>query len=347
MSTRAGNCSVINNQGLRTGVQEPGTPPAADLRQPGTNVVFQPVCIETYKKGLLKEKAEHARAILGSCVLCPRECRVDRLSGVTGVCKTGSSAVVSSFNAHFGEEAPLVGENGSGTIFFTHCNLLCVFCQNYDISHEGCGEEVSDEQLAGIMLYLQNSGCHNINFVTPSHVVPQILSALMIAVEKGLSIPLVYNTGGYDRVETLRILDGVIDIYMPDFKFWNPDIAGKACDATDYPEVARNALAEMFRQVGDLVVDGSGIARRGLLVRHLVMPHGNAGTREVAGFIAEKISKKTYLNIMYQYRPCGRAYQYKEFSSRPSNSDFDEAVRAAKEEGITRLDRPKRVFMAI
>ena len=309
--------------------------------------MFKPAYIETYKKGLLKKKAEYARKILASCVLCPRQCKVDRLLGETGICKTGSRAMVSSYNAHFGEEAPLVGQNGSGTIFFTHCNLLCVFCQNYDISHEGCGEEVSDEQLAGIMLALQKSGCHNINFVTPSHVVPQILSALGIAVEKGFCIPLVYNTGGYDRVETLKILDGVIDIYMPDFKFWDPYIAGKACEAKDYPEAARNALAEMFRQVGDLVVDASGIAQRGLLVRHLVMPHGHAGTREVMRFIANKISKNTYVNVMFQYRPCGNVYQFKEFSSRPSDRDFNEAVKAAKEEGITRLDKPRHVFMAL
>jgi len=309
--------------------------------------VFQPAYIETYKNGLLKKKAEQARKILSSCILCPRMCEVDRLSGETGVCRTGSRAVVSSYNAHFGEESPLTGRNGSGTIFFTHCNLLCLFCQNYEISHEGCGEEISDGQLAGIMLTLQKSGCHNINFVTPSHVVPQILSALGIAVEKGLRIPLVYNTGGYDTVETLKILDGVIDIYMPDFKFWDPDIADKACGAKEYPEFARNALAEMFRQVGDLVIDEHGIAQRGLLVRHLVMPHGHAGTREIMRFIADKISKNTYVNIMSQYRPCGKACQYKEFSARPSDKDFADAVKAAKEEGITRLDKPKRVFMVL
>lgn len=309
--------------------------------------MFQPAYIETYKKGLLKKKAEDARKILSSCVLCPRKCEVDRLSGETGICKTGSMAVVSSYNAHFGEEAPLVGRNGSGTLFFTNCNLLCVFCQNYDISHAGYGEEVTDEQLAGIMLSLQNSGCHNINFVTPSHVVPQILSALEIAVSSGLCVPLVYNTGGYDRIETLKILEGVVDIYMPDFKFWDPDISDKACGAGDYPEIAQNAISEMFRQVGDLVLDKDGIAQRGLLVRHLVMPHRNAGTREVMRFIAEKISKNTYVNIMFQYRPCGKAHQFREFASRPSNSDFDEAVKAAKEEGITRLDKPRQVFMVL
>ncbi|RPH49195.1 MAG: radical SAM protein [Desulfobacteraceae bacterium] len=309
--------------------------------------MFQPVYIETHNKGLLKKKAEHARKLLGSCVLCPRRCMVDRLSGKTGVCKTGARAMVSSYNAHFGEESPLVGRNGSGTIFFTHCNLLCVFCQNFDISHEGLGEEVSDQQLAGIMLALQKSGCHNINFVTPSHVVPQILSALEIAVEKGLCIPLVFNTSSYDRVEILKILDGVIDIYMPDFKFWDPEIAAKACNAKEYPAFARKALAEMFRQVGDLVVDEDGIAHRGLIVRHLVMPRGHAGTREVMRFIAGNISKNTYVNIMFQYRPCGNANQFMEFSSRPSDRDFEEAVKVAKEEGITRIDKPKRVFMAL
>jgi putative pyruvate formate lyase activating enzyme len=337
-----GQCSKL----IYFGYNKPVTPAKAGVQKKHKSggIMFQPVYIETHKKGLLKIKAEQARKILASCVLCPRMCGVDRLSGETGVCKTGALAMVSSYNAHFGEEAPLVGRNGSGTIFFTNCNLLCVFCQNYDISHEGCGEEVSDEQLAGIMLYLQKTGCHNINFVTPSHVVPQILSALVIAVENGLSIPLVYNTGGYDRVDTLKILDGIIDIYMPDFKFWDQDIADKACDAKDYPEAARNALSEMFRQVGDLVVDEHGVAQRGLLVRHLVMPHGYAGTREVMCFIADKISKNTYVNVMFQYRPCGNAYQFKEFSSRPTERDFDEAVKAAKEEGITRLDKPRRVF---
>lgn len=307
--------------------------------------MFQPAYIETYKKGLLRKKAEQARKILASCVLCPRMCGVDRLSGETGICKTGSRAMVSSYNAHFGEEAPLTGQNGSGTIFFTNCNLHCVFCQNYDISHEGLGEEVSDEQLAEMMLALQQSGCHNINFVTPSHVVPQILSALIIAAEKGLHIPLVYNTGGYDSVETLKILDGVIDIYMPDFKFWDPEIAAKACGAGDYPGIARAAIAEMFRQAGDLVADKDGIARRGLLVRHLVMPHGHAGTREVMRFIADNISKNTYVNVMFQYRPCGNAYQLREFASRPTDNDFAEALKTAKEAGLTRLDKPRRVFM--
>ena len=308
---------------------------------------FEPAYIETFNKGLLAEKIKTANELLKSCTLCPRKCEVDRLSGETGICKTGDKAYISSFNAHFGEEAPLVGINGSGTIFFTHCNLLCIFCQNYDISHLGHGEEMSNEQMAGIMLHLQNAGCHNINFVTPSHAVPQILSAVEIAVKNGLSVPLVYNTGGYDRVETLKLLEGVFDIYMPDFKFWDSEVAETMCKAGDYPEVARNALVEMHRQVGDLVTDESGIARRGLLLRHLVLPSDLAGTREIMRFIASKISKNTYVNIMPQYRPCGSAAEVKELSVYLSEKDFNAALHEAMEEGIERLDSRRRRFMVL
>jgi len=306
---------------------------------------YEPVYIETFNKGLLSEKVKTAYDILSSCILCPRKCNVDRLSGEMGICKTGKEAWVSSYNPHFGEEDPLVGSNGSGTIFFTRCNLLCVFCQNYDISHEGCGSAASTEKLANMMLVLQDKGCHNINFVTPSHVVPQILSAVEKAVAEGLSVPLVYNTGTYDNVETLQLLEGVFDIYMPDFKFWDPEVAEKTCDAKDYPEIARQAVMEMHRQVGDLIIDDSGIARRGLLIRHLVLPHGLAGTREAMRFLANKISKHTYVNIMPQYRPCGRAHEFKELSSSLSTKDFKDAMQAAAEEGITRFDSRRRVFM--
>ncbi|PQP34656.1 radical SAM protein, partial [Desulfobacteraceae bacterium SEEP-SAG9] len=278
------------------------------------------------------------------CTLCPRRCKVDRMSGQTGFCKTGASAYVSSYNPHFGEEAPLVGSQGSGTIFFTHCNLLCIFCQNYDISHEGYGREKSHEQLASMMLQLQNAGCHNVNFVTPSHVVPQILAALERAIEEGLSVPLIFNTGGYDNVETLKILEGIFDIYMPDFKFWDPEIADATCKAKDYPEMARRAIIEMHRQVGDLEIDEAGIARRGLLIRHLVLPSGLAGTREIIKFIAKKISSNTYVNIMPQYRPCGRASEMEELSIRLSADDYNNALQAAGEEGLTRLDSRRRSF---
>jgi len=305
---------------------------------------FTPKYVGTFKKGLLKEKVEKAYHQLKSCVLCPRKCGVDRLSDETGTCKTGKLAWVSSYNPHFGEEDPLVGTHGSGTIFFTHCNLLCLFCQNFDISHQGVGQPVSDDELAEMMLNLQNQGCHNINFVSPSHVVPQILCAVEIAVAQGLSIPLVFNTGGYDRMSTLKLLEGVFDIYMPDFKFWDPQVAEDACRAGDYPEIARKALLEMHRQVGDLEIDMQGIARHGLLIRHLVLPGGLAGTREIMKFIAQNLSPDSYVNIMSQYRPCGRAAEVSGLNSKLKTDEYHLAVQAAQEEGINRLDRPRRVF---
>jgi len=304
---------------------------------------FEASYVSALRTGLLKEKVGKAYNLLESCVLCPRKCGVDRLSGEIGTCNTGKSAWVSSYNPHFGEEDPLVGNQGSGTIFFTHCNLLCLFCQNFDISHQGCGQKVSNDQLAAMMLALQNQGCHNINFVSPSHVVSQILSAVAIAAAHGLSIPLVYNTGGYDRVATLQLLEGVFDIFMPDFKFWDPQIAESACRAGDYPEIVRKALLEMHRQVGDLQVDEQGIARRGLLIRHLVLPDGLAGTRKIMRFIAQNLSRDSYVNIMSQYRPCGRAAEVGGLNSNLKPDEYHRAVRAAKAEGINRLDRPPGV----
>jgi putative pyruvate formate lyase activating enzyme len=248
-------------------------------------------------------------------------------------------ALVSSFNPHFGEEAPLVGAFGSGTIFFTHCNLHCDFCQNYDISHEGAGEEVSIGQLAGTMLILQNSGCHNINLVTPSHVVPQILSAVDMAIDGGLKIPLVYNSSGYDSVETLMLLEGVVDIYLVDFKFWQPRVAGVTCDAPDYPDVTRRAILEMYRQVGDLTMDENGIATRGLMVRHLLLPDGLAGTAEVMRFISNEVSKETYVNIMNQYRPRGEVSRVKEMSRPTAAGAYEKAIEIAKNAGLHRLER--------
>ena len=222
---------------------------------------------------------------------------------------------------------------------------MCLFCQNFDISHQGYGQEVSHKDLAAIMLALQHQGCHNINFVTPSHVVPQILSALEIAIQDGLKIPLVYNSGGYDRPATLRLLENVFDIYMPDFKFWDGEIADRACQARDYPEIARNALREMHRQVGDLTLDENGIAQKGLLIRHLVLPGGLAGTREIMRFIAREISTQSYVNIMSQYRPCGRASEIKGLNVSVSPTEFQTALQQAIEEGITRLDQPRRAFL--
>jgi len=306
---------------------------------------IQPVYIETADRGELAEKVKTAYRRMKSCTLCPRECSVDRISGETGICNTADKAYVSSYAPHFGEEAPLVGRKGSGTIFFTHCNLMCNFCQNYDISHQGQGREVSNDMLAQMMIDLQKAGCHNINFVTPSHVVPQILGALKIAIAEGLSVPLVYNSSAYDSVRTLQLLEGVFDIYMPDFKFWDPAVSDRTCGADDYPEVARNALIEMHRQVDDLTMDSLDIAQRGLLIRHLVLPEGLAGTREVMRFIARKLSADSYVNIMSQYRPCGHAAEVSQLAAPLSSDDYETAVLEAKKEGINRLDGPRRTFV--
>jgi len=298
--------------------------------------------MEAHRSGKLSENIKKAYEILENCRICPRQCEVNRLKDEKGVCRTGRLAMVSSFNPHFGEEDPLVGTNGSGTIFMTNCNLLCVFCQNWEISHLGEGREVSSKNLAGMMIHLQKQGCHNINFVTPTHVVPQILDALPYAIEAGLNVPLVYNTGGYDAVVTLKLLDGIFDIYMPDFKFWNPETARKYLKAPDYPERAREAIKEMHRQVGNLILDENGIALRGILLRHLVMPEGEAGTREIMRFIAKEISPDTYVNIMDQYHPCGNAVKYPAISRCITSDEHEEALRAAREEGITRFDRRER-----
>ncbi len=303
-----------------------------------------PVYLETYTSGRLAAKIAAATDLLLSCEVCPHRCRVDRRHGELGLCRTGDQPMVSSYGPHFGEEDPLVGERGSGTIFFTNCNLYCIFCQNWEISHGGEGEEISTADLAAIMLQLQAQGCHNINFVTPSHQVPMILAALPAAIAGGLHIPLVYNTGGYDAVETLQLLEGVIDIYMPDFKFWDPQVAAALTNAPDYPEVARQALKEMHRQVGDLVMDERGIAYRGLLVRHLVLPEGMAGTKEIMEFLAREISPNTYVNVMGQYRPCGEAYRHPALSRFLTAAEHREAEALARSAGLTRLDRRDRLF---
>ncbi|HXF04729.1 MAG TPA: radical SAM protein [Blastocatellia bacterium] len=309
---------------------------------------FQPAYRRLYESGELAERVQRARALLESCTACPRLCRVNRLENKTAVCRTGRYARVSSYFPHFGEEDCLRGWRGSGTIFFSMCNLRCVFCQNYDISQGGQGREVRPEELADMMIELQHRGCHNINFVTPEHVVPQILEALPLAIERGLNIPLVYNTSAYDSLESLRLLDGIVDIYMPDFKFWDPEMSLRYVKARDYPEAARQAIREMHRQVGDLVFDEYGLAKRGLLIRHLVMPGGIAGTREIMRFIAREISPMTYVNIMAQYYPAGRvsSEKYPEINRRLRLSEYEEAVRIAHEEGLFRLDSRERRWPA-
>jgi putative pyruvate formate lyase activating enzyme len=303
---------------------------------------FEAGYIASHRAGKLANSIKKAFALLENCTLCPRACRVDRSKGERGTCRAGYRPEVSSYSPHFGEESPLVGLHGSGTIFLTHCNLRCSFCQNYTISHLGEGRDVSFERLARMMLELQDLGCHNINFVTPTHYVPQILQALGAAIGLGLRVPLVYNSSGYDSVETLRLLDGTFDIYMPDFKFAHPEPAKKYCQAPGYPEAARTAIKEMHRQVGDLVIDENGIARRGLLVRHLVLPEGLAGTEEVVRFLADEVSPDTYVNIMDQYHPCGDIRPRSPLGRRLTGDEYQAALDLARAAGLTRLDDRKR-----
>ncbi len=291
--------------------------------------------------GQLAGRVAEARGRLRRCHVCPRHCEVNRLEGELGFCLVGSRPFVASYGPHFGEEAPLRGRRGSGTIFFSSCNLRCIYCQNYEISHLREGREIEPRELADMMLDLQGRGCHNINLVTPSHQVPHILEGLLIAAERGLVIPLVYNTSSYDDPDTLRLLDGVVDIYLPDFKYSDPDIALQYSKAPSYPDIAKAAIKEMHRQAGDLLLDEQGLAVRGLLVRHLVLPGGLAGTAEVMRFLAEDISRDTYVNIMDQYRPCYEAFVHPPLNRRITEEEFDEAVRLAKASGLHRLHRER------
>lgn len=304
-----------------------------------------PSYLALYESGELDRRIESAYGRLEKCQLCPRRCGVNRLRDERGVCRTGRKAVISSFGPHFGEEDPLVGRGGSGTIFVTHCNLGCIFCQNYEISHLGIGSEVSDEEFAQMMLHLQRIGCHNINIVTPSFIVPQLLSALKIAIGKGLRLPLVYNSSGYDAVETLKLLEGVVDIYMPDAKFADPQVAKELCNAPDYPQVMKEAIKEMHRQVGDLVINEEGIAVKGLLVRHLVLPNGLAGTEEICRFLVEEVSPHTYINIMAQYRPCYRAREKEGINRRITEEEFRSALETARRCGLYRFDKPRYFWL--
>lgn len=277
------------------------------------------------------------------CDLCARYCHVNRKETLRGaVCRTGERAVVCSYGPHHGEEDCLRGRRGSGTIFFTWCNLRCVYCQNYDISWQGKGHEVSAEELAAIMLALQAEGCHNINFVSPSHVVAQILEAVAIAADKGLRLPLVYNSGGYDSLEALRLLDGVIDIYMPDAKYADSDLARSYSHIRNYAAFNRETLREMHKQVGDLRFDRAGLAQRGLLVRHLVLPNDIAGSAQVFKFLAEELSTDTYVNVMDQYRPCHRAGESPELDRAITSSEYEVAIGAARRAGLRRLDQREK-----
>ncbi len=292
------------------------------------------------ESGELAEKIARGRKILQNCTLCPRNCSVDRLAGEKGYCGMTGRVEVAGYGPHFGEEKVLVGEKGSGTIFFCGCNLRCVFCQNYSISHcfEGECVEVNSEQLAAIMLGLQEQGCHNINLVTPGHIVPQLLSALQVAVEGGLRVPLVYNCGGYESMVSLQLLNGVVDIYMPDIKFFSVESAKRYAGAADYPETVKRAVLEMQRQVGDLQLDDRGIAKNGLLVRHLLMPDAKADSESIFTFLADQVSRNCYVNIMEQYRPCGTVKNYPELGETISPDYYQEMIAAAGKSGLTRIE---------
>lgn len=301
----------------------------------GNTLGPSPSYLKVRESGKLQERVQQLFQILQSCELCPRECRVDRLKGEKGYCRSGKELMMSSCGPHFGEEPELVGRHGSGTIFLTGCNLLCVYCQNYEISHLGHGNILSEAEMADCMLRLQNIGCHNINLVTPTHFTPQLVRAIALAADQGLRLPVVWNCSGYENVEVVKLLDGIVDIYMPDIKYASSSPAARYSNAPDYFERCREAVAEMHRQVGDLTVDEMGIARRGLLVRHLVLPNDLAGSVEVLKFLLS-LSKDTYVNIMDQYRPCGKAHEYRELARRPTHDEYMKVIDTARRLGLHR-----------
>jgi len=309
----------------------------------------EPAYLALLRSGELERRVETARGWLACCRACPRECGADRASGVAGACRVARLALVDAAFPHHGEEAVLSGRRGSGTIFFGGCNLRCVFCQNWEISQAAGGAELDAEELANAMLRLQLLGCHNINWVTPEHVVPQALEALLLAARAGLRLPVVYNTSAYDALDSLRLLDGVVDVYMPDFKLWRPATAERLLGAIDYPARARAAIVEMRRQVGDLVLDGEGIARRGLLVRHLVMPGLGEETAAILAWLGAEVSRDTWVNVMGQYRPAHRvgepapagapeSSRYADIARRPSPAELAAAFAAARRAGLWRFD---------
>ncbi len=323
----------------RGGGPEAGAAWADEVRQAALDPSFEPPYLKLHQGGELRRRADELWTSLDSCRLCPRMCRARRSRGETGFCHAPGDLVISSHHPHFGEERPLVGRGGSGTIFFSHCSLRCVFCINWQISHGGEGRRRSVEDLAAMMLSLQSRGCHNINVVTPTHYSPHILKALDLAAGKGLRLPLVYNTCGWERMEVLKLLDGVVDIYLPDFKYWDNAMAEKYSAGADaYPDITRASLLEMHRQVGTARPAADGLVYRGLMIRHLVMPHRIGGTREVVQWIAGHLPKDTYLNLMSQYTPTYRASDYPEIARRITRQEYEEAVRWAREAGLTNVD---------
>ena len=313
---------------------------AAGKTKTGPGLLFEPAYLKLHRTGELKERADKLWSVMESCELCPRSCGVNRLDGMTGFCNApGTELVVSAFHPHFGEEEPLVGDGGSGTIFLTHCNLRCVFCQNWEISQLGRGYERKIDELAGMMLMLQETGCHNINFVTPTHYSAHILKAVDKAAAAGLRIPIVYNTSGWEREEILKVLDGIVDIYLPDFKYWDPDMSAQySSEAESYPELTKKAILEMHRQVGVAEPARNGLMYRGLMIRHLVMPNDTSGSEKIMEWIAENLPKNTYINIMAQYSPLFKAFEYPDLSRRITKKEYSQVVRKAKDLGLVNLD---------
>ncbi|MGB2705935.1 MAG: radical SAM protein [Candidatus Omnitrophota bacterium] len=308
------------------------------MAKPEKKKDFEPSYLKLHKTGELRKRGEALWRIMESCRICPRGCGVNRLEGKKGFCEASSQLEVSSYHPHFGEEKPLVGRKGSGTVFFTNCALRCVFCINWEISQGGQGKPCSVDDLADMMLRLQSMGCHNINLVTPTHYLPHIALAVDKAAAKGLRLPLVYNTCGWERMEILKMLDGIIDIYLPDFKYSSNEMAAKySSNASSYPEISRKALLEMQRQVGVAVPSKDGIMHRGLMVRHLVMPNNTSGTKGVVRWIGQNLPKNTYLNLMSQYRPCYKAFDYPEIARRITAGEYRDAVQWAKEAGLTNV----------
>ena len=308
-------------------------------KAPAIDPDFEPPYRALHASGDLRKRGEDLWSIMESCRLCPRQCGVNRLKGEKGFCRGTSDLVVASHHAHFGEEEPLVGRGGSGTVFFSNCGLRCVFCINYDISWEGRGKKRDLDDLAGMMLDLQERGCHNINIVTPTHYSPHVVLALDIAAAKGLRLPLVYNTCGWERTEILKVLDGVVDIYLPDFKYSDGKMAAKySSGAGSYPQMTKAALLEMNRQVGVAVPAEDGLMYRGLMIRHLVMPNNVGGTKDVLSWVAEHLPKDTYVNIMSQYRPMYRAHDYPDIARRLTREEYAEAVAWARRAGLANLD---------
>uniref|UniRef100_A0A832G6H9 Radical SAM protein n=1 Tax=Ignavibacterium album TaxID=591197 RepID=A0A832G6H9_9BACT len=295
-----------------------------------------PLYLEKLNSNELQQRADVLKKMLEECRLCPNECAVNRIDGETGNCNSTDEVIISSYGPHFGEEPELVGLYGSGTIFFTNCNLSCLYCQNYDISQLGIGKKISVEELSDIMISLQRRGCHNINLVTPTHFVPQIVQALIIAIEKGLEIPLVHNCSGYESVETLKLLENIIDIYMPDIKYSDNEVASRLSGIKNYWNVVRAAVKEMHRQVGDLHIDRKGIAKRGLLIRHLVLPDNLAGSEKVLDFVADEISKNTYINIMDQYHPAYKSNEYSELNRIIKSDEYQKVLEYAMLKGLNR-----------